>query len=96
MFLGSQRSLTDIFRMHVDLCAIMTGILNFRLQKRLKNSRMLILIKNLLKQEETLVNKWSIRLSGSWTHILSDFEDKIMKTMFRHSTVGKFFVPLAP
>ena len=94
--LGSQRSLTDIFTMHVDLCAIMTGIVNFRLQKRLKNSRKLKLIENLLKQEGKLVNLRSICLSASWTNILSDFEDKFVKTMFQHPTVGQFFVPSAP
>ena len=48
VFLDSQRSLTDISRVHVDLCGIMAGIVNFRLQKILKNSRKLTLIKNLL------------------------------------------------
>ena len=49
VFLDSQRSLTDISRVHVDLCALMAGIVNFLLQKRLKNSPKLTLIKNLLK-----------------------------------------------
>ena len=49
VFLDSQRSLTDISRVHVDLCAILAGIVDFRLQKRLKCSLKLTLIKNLLK-----------------------------------------------
>ena len=49
VFLDSQRILTDISRVHVDLCAIMAGNVNFWLQKRLKNSCKLTSIKNLLE-----------------------------------------------